>query len=149
MAGGSLFSHREGGAIAAHRSPLTGPSLCAQGGEQHALRLFREHVFQQIGEGGATVVDFGHVVECLNKLDLGTEERLALVARDSATVLVAAYKELKLASDAVFKQLLCVKPASATAVASSYGGPARHGRPYSSFASAAASLGHLAGGSSS
>jgi PAB-dependent poly(A)-specific ribonuclease subunit 3 len=127
-----------------------------QGGEQHALRLFREHVFQQVGESGAPMLDFGHVVECLNKLDLGTEERVALVTRDNATVLVAAYKELKLASDAAFKQLLSAKPApsgapmsaslhstvasAATAAALPYVG-ARHGsRPFSpasSFAAAA------------
>jgi hypothetical protein len=134
--------------------------------------LFREHVFQPIGESGSVVVDFGHVVECLNKLDLGTEERVALVARDNATVLVAAYKELKLASEAAFKQLVSSKPASsptsssshaplhssttaatATAAAAPFGGRGHgtHPRPYSpssssslssSFASAA-SLHHL------
>jgi len=77
-----------------------------EGGEQYALQLFREHMFQQLGEGGTPVVDFGHVVECLNKLDLGTEERVALVSRDSSTALMASYKELKMSSDAAFKQLL-------------------------------------------
>jgi len=79
------------------------------------LGLFREHVFKQVTENGTPVLDFGHIVECLNKLDLGIEERLALVSRDNATVLVAAYKELKLASDAAFKQLLRKVASSAPA----------------------------------
>ena len=104
------------------------------------------------------VVDFGHVVECLNKLDLGTEERVALVARDNATVLVAAYKELKLASEAAFKQLVSSKPASSPTSSSSHAplhssttaataaapfggrGHGTHPRPYSPSSSSSSSL---------
>lgn len=102
------------------------------------LGLFREHVFQPMGDG-ASVLDFGHVVECLNKLDLGTDERVALLSRDHGTVLVASYKELKIASEATFKQLLrkvTSAPSSSLVVPSAHPSvPAyvpRSTRPYSS-----------------
>lgn len=37
-------------------------------GDRYLLKLFRDYVFHQVYEDGSPVVDFGHVVECLNKV---------------------------------------------------------------------------------
>lgn len=37
-------------------------------GDRYLLKLFRDFVFHQVYEDGTPVIDFGHVVECLNKV---------------------------------------------------------------------------------
>jgi PAB-dependent poly(A)-specific ribonuclease subunit 3 len=68
-------------------------------GDRYLLKLFRDYVFHQVYEDGSPVVDFGHVVECLNKvklrihislfkLDIGSSEKVVLMSRDEQSVLV-------------------------------------------------------------
>ncbi len=40
----------------------------AETGDRYLLKLFRDYVFHQVYEDGAPVIDWGHVVECLNKV---------------------------------------------------------------------------------
>lgn len=72
---------------------------------RHLLQLYTEHLFDQVRSDGETVVDLAHVVESLNKLDAGTEEKLLLMGRDEKIVLITSYKELKRAADSLFKRL--------------------------------------------
>lgn len=39
-------------------------------GDRYLLKLFRDYVFHQVDENGRPVLDFGHVVECLNKVTI-------------------------------------------------------------------------------
>lgn len=64
-------------------------------GDRFPLKLFRDYVFHQVDEEGNPVLDVSHVVECLNKLEVGTEERILLMSRDEKSMLVLAYKDLK------------------------------------------------------
>lgn len=64
-------------------------------GDRFPLKLFRDYVFHQVDEEGNPVLDVSHVVECLNKLEVGTEERVLLMSRDEKSMLVLAYKDLK------------------------------------------------------
>lgn len=64
-------------------------------GDRFPLKLFRDYVFHQVDEEGNPVMDISHVVECLNKLEVGTEERVLLMSRDEKSMLVLAYKDLK------------------------------------------------------
>lgn len=75
-------------------------------GERYYLKLFRDYVFHQINSDGRPVVDLGHVLTCLNKLDAGSEEKIALVSRDEQNVFVVSYKEIKRALEAAFQELL-------------------------------------------
>ena len=45
-------------------------------GDRYLLKLFRDFVFHQSREDGSPVLDWGHVVECLNKLDAGLPEKV-------------------------------------------------------------------------
>eukprot|EP01117_Protostelium_nocturnum_P017770 TRINITY_DN7291_c0_g1_i1.p1 TRINITY_DN7291_c0_g1~~TRINITY_DN7291_c0_g1_i1.p1 ORF type:complete len:626 (-),score=134.46 TRINITY_DN7291_c0_g1_i1:121-1998(-) len=64
-------------------------------GDRYLLKLFRDYVFHQVYEDGSPVVDYAHVVECLNRLDAGMDEKVVLTSRDEQSVLVVSYKDLK------------------------------------------------------
>ena len=57
-------------------------------------QLFRDYLFHQVYDSGSPSVDFAHVVDCLNKLDVGTDEKILLMSRDETSVLVVRYSNL-------------------------------------------------------
>jgi PAB-dependent poly(A)-specific ribonuclease subunit 3 len=61
--------------------------------DRYLLKLFRDFVFHQVDEDAAPVLDFSHVVEALNKLDIGVEEKILLTSRDEKYMLVLRYDE--------------------------------------------------------
>lgn len=81
-------------------------SQWSESGEKFFLKLFREYLFHQIDGQGNPVVDLGHVLTCLNKLDAGSEERVMLVTRDEQHCYVVSYKELKKAIESAFQELI-------------------------------------------
>lgn len=80
-------------------------SAWSETGERYVLKLFRDYVFHQVNDQGLPVVDMGHVLSCLNKLDAGVEERLSLVSRDEQTCIIITYKELKKCAEQAFYSL--------------------------------------------
>lgn len=78
-------------------------------GERYYLKLFRDYVFHQVDANGHPVVNLAHVLDCLNKLDAGSEEKIALVSRDEQNVLVVTYRELKRGVELAFQDLLTAK----------------------------------------
>lgn len=65
-------------------------------GERYYLKLFRDYVFHQVSaETGRPVLDLAHVITCLNKLDAGSEEKVALVTRDEQNVIVVSFREVR------------------------------------------------------
>lgn len=75
-------------------------------GDRYYLKLFRDYVFHQVAaEDGRPVIDLGHVISCLNKLDAGSEERIALVTRDEQNVIVVSYREVKRGLESAFQEL--------------------------------------------
>mmetsp|Transcript_10179 Transcript_10179/g.25523 ORF Transcript_10179/g.25523 Transcript_10179/m.25523 type:complete len:896 (-) Transcript_10179:15-2702(-) len=75
-------------------------------GDRYLLKLFRDYVFHQVFEDGKPVINFAHVVSCLNKLDIGSPEKIMLCSRDEQTVLVVSYADLKRCLKTVFNELL-------------------------------------------
>lgn len=78
----------------------------SENGERYFLKLFRDYVFHQVDAQGSPVVDLGHVLTCLNKLDSGTDEKITLVSRDEQSCFVVSYKELKKAVESSFQALM-------------------------------------------
>lgn len=78
----------------------------SESGERYFLKIFRDYVFHQVDAQGESVVDLGHVLTCLNKLDAGTDERIMLVSRDEQSCFVVSYKEVKKALESSFQALL-------------------------------------------
>jgi len=74
-------------------------------GDRYIIKLFRDYVFHQVDENGNPVLNMSHVLSCLNKLDIGVEERIMLVSRDEQSCLVVSYKEVKACVDSTFNDL--------------------------------------------
>ncbi|OAX81999.1 PAB-dependent poly(A)-specific ribonuclease subunit PAN3 [Emergomyces africanus] len=77
----------------------------SENGERYFLKLFRDYVFHQVDAQNSPVVDLGHVLTCLNKLDAGTEEKVTLISRDEQNCFIVSYKELKKAVESSFQAL--------------------------------------------
>ena len=77
----------------------------SESGERYVLKLFRDYVFHQVDDDGRPVVDFGHMAQALNKLDVGEEEHLLLSTRDGRHVLVASFDDVKRKLEAAFAEL--------------------------------------------
>jgi len=75
-------------------------------GNRLYLGLFRDYVFHQVDAHGNPVLDLGHVLACLNKLDTGSEEKITLVTRDEMTVLVVSYREMKGCVEGAWQELV-------------------------------------------
>ena len=74
-------------------------------GDRYLLKLFRDFVFHQQSEDGSPNLDWGHVLESLNKLDAGIKEQLMLVSRDEKSVLVVSYKDMNQAVHSAYEEL--------------------------------------------
>lgn len=81
-------------------------------GDRYMLKLFRDYLFHTVTEDGRPWLNQSHIVQCLNKLDAGTVEKVQLMSRDEQSVLVVTYAELKHCLEQAFSELV----AAATAV---------------------------------
>lgn len=78
----------------------------AEHGNRYCIKLFRDYVFHPVDAQGNPVLDMGHVVSCLNKLDVGIEEKIMLTTRDEETVIYVSYKELKACIEGAWQDLM-------------------------------------------
>ena len=69
-------------------------SRWSETGDNYVLKLFRDYVFHQADGNGRPVMDLGHVVTALNKLDAADEEKIVLVSRDGKNVIVVSYADV-------------------------------------------------------
>lgn len=74
-------------------------------GERYYLKLFRDYVFHQVDHDGRPVLDLGHMITCLNKLDAGIDERIQLVSREEQNIFIVSYRELKRGVEAAWGEL--------------------------------------------
>ncbi|KAL6871357.1 kinase-like domain-containing protein [Trichoderma novae-zelandiae] len=116
-----LFRELENGRIARlmmklgtinERQEFDNDRAWAENGERYMLKLFRDYVFHQVDSNGNPVMDMGHMIRCLNKLDAGIDERICLTSRDEQTNFVVSYKDLKKQLLSAFNDLMkAAKPA--------------------------------------
>ncbi|KAJ5490955.1 PAN2-PAN3 deadenylation complex subunit PAN3 [Penicillium diatomitis] len=78
----------------------------AETGERYFLKIFRDYVFHQVDGSGDAVIDLGHVLSCLNKLDAGSDEKITLISRDEQSCFIVSYKEVKKALESSFQALM-------------------------------------------
>ncbi|KAL0937886.1 pab-dependent poly -specific ribonuclease subunit pan3 [Colletotrichum truncatum] len=88
------------------RQEFDGDRAWSENGERYMLKLFRDYVFHQVDANGNPVVDMGHIIRCLNRLDAGSDDRICLTSRDEQTSFVVSYKELKKQLGNAFGELL-------------------------------------------
>jgi PAB-dependent poly(A)-specific ribonuclease subunit 3 len=71
----------------------------------HHERLILLTVFHQADGAGNPVMDLGHVITALNKLDAADEEKIVLASRDGKTLLVVTYADVARCLDNAFLEL--------------------------------------------
>lgn len=77
------------------RPEYAGQSNWSETGERYMLKLFRDYVFHQVDSNGNAVVDMGHIITQLNRLDAGVDQSIRLTDREGNTDFIVTYKELK------------------------------------------------------
>jgi len=89
-----------------------------ESGDCYVLKLFRDYVFHQADEDGHAVMDVGHVVSSLNKLDAASMEEIVLASRDGKTLMVVTFADVARALEKSYMDL-CRHSSTTTA---RYGG---------------------------
>jgi PAB-dependent poly(A)-specific ribonuclease subunit 3 len=88
------------------RQDYEGDRNWSENGDRYMLKLFRDYVFHQVDSNGNAVVDLGHIIRCLNKLDVGIDEKILLTSRDEQTTFIVTYKDLKKQVASAFGDLI-------------------------------------------
>ena len=89
-----------------HPSHTAAPQQWSETGERYVIKLFRDYVFHHVDANGAPVMDLGHVLAALNKLDAGSEEKVVLVSRDEQNLFVVSFREMKRAIEGAWTDLM-------------------------------------------
>ena len=87
--------------------------------DQKVLKLFRDYIFHQAREDGSPVLDLGHIITSLNKLDAADPEKIVLVSRDGASLLVVSYADISRCVEEAYEELC---NADTTVLESDFGG---------------------------
>jgi len=88
--------------------PLQDLGLRTEVGDRYLVGLLQEFLFAQTNEAGTPMLDWGHVLEGLTKLDAGVPERVTMVGRDERSLVVASYAELRRALESCYQGLVSV-----------------------------------------
>ena len=82
-------------------------------GDCYVLKLFRDYVFHQADVNGQPMMDLGHVITSLNKLDVADPERITLVSRDGKSLLVVSFADVSRCLEGAYNEL-CSQSNAAT-----------------------------------
>jgi hypothetical protein len=74
-------------------------------GDRYVLKLFRDYLFHQRLPDGTPVIDCGHVISSLNKLDAGEPEEIIMSSRNGKDLLIANYSDIHRCIDDSFVEL--------------------------------------------
>jgi len=77
----------------------------SESGDCYVLKLFRDYVFHQADGTGRPIMDLGHVITCMNKLDAAEDEKIVLASRDGKSLLVVSYADVAHCLDTAFNEL--------------------------------------------
>lgn len=62
-------------------------------------------VFHQADGAGNPVMDLGHVITALNKLEAGDDEKIVLTSRDGKSLMVVSYADIARCLESAFQEL--------------------------------------------
>jgi len=77
-------------------------------GDCYVLKLFRDYVFHQADASGRPVLDLGHIVTTLNKLDAANEEKIILTSREGKSIMVVSYADVARCLQKSYEELCAV-----------------------------------------
>jgi PAB-dependent poly(A)-specific ribonuclease subunit 3 len=105
--------------VVTERPPLPGQKpgdSWSETDDRYLIKLFRDYCFHQTDDADRPWLDLGHIVDCLNKLDVGSPERILLSSRDGRSFLVVSFDEIRLCVERSFQELLLSNPDHAAAM---------------------------------
>ena len=68
-------------------------------------RCFLLKVFHQADGAGNPMMDLGHVITALNKLDAAEEEKIVLASRDGKSLMVVTYADVARSLESAYHEL--------------------------------------------
>jgi PAB-dependent poly(A)-specific ribonuclease subunit 3 len=74
-------------------------------GDKYVVKLFRDYVYHQTTGEGYPVMDAGHVMSSLNKLDVGDAEKILLSSRDQKDLLVVSFADVRRCLESAVEEL--------------------------------------------
>lgn len=89
-------------------------------GDRYILKLFRDYLFHQRLPDGTPVLDCGHVVSSLNKLDAGDPEQIIMSSRNGKDLLVASFSDIHRCLEDSFVELALQADPSSMPVDANY-----------------------------
>ena len=92
------------------RPELYGNTQWSQTESRYLLKLFKDYVFHQNDSSGKPNLDYGHVIDSLNQLDVGTQEKILLMSRNQENMIIANYANLKDNIERSFLELQGIPP---------------------------------------
>lgn len=87
------------------RPEYEGDAAWAETGDRYILKLFRDFLFHQTTDDGRPVLNVAHIIDSLNRLDIGSSSKILLSSRDGASLLVSSYGEVRSAVNHAFDEL--------------------------------------------
>lgn len=63
--------------ISCFRSRFNLDPSWSETGDRYMLKLFRDYLFHSVADDGRPWLDHAHIVQCLNRLDAGTMEKVS------------------------------------------------------------------------
>lgn len=75
-------------------------------GDRDPIKLLRDYIFHSVDEESKPVIHLPRMMECMQKLDAGVDEKIMLTSRDNQIILVVSYKELKQMLRSQFEEIM-------------------------------------------
>lgn len=92
------------------RTHLLNDYRWATTGDRYIVQLFRDYAFFQNDETGRPFLDAGHITDCLAKVDVGSFESIMLMSRDSQSIIVTNYSDIKRCIENCYRELAEAAP---------------------------------------
>eukprot|EP00455_Lapot_gusevi_P003887 TRINITY_DN1158_c0_g1_i12.p1 TRINITY_DN1158_c0_g1~~TRINITY_DN1158_c0_g1_i12.p1 ORF type:complete len:691 (+),score=79.02 TRINITY_DN1158_c0_g1_i12:556-2628(+) len=116
-------------------------------GDRYLIKLFRDYLFHQVNDDGSPNLDFGHVVQTLNKLDVGSTEKTLLMGRNEEHLLVVSYTDIKRCIQSAAQELKSRSSSSAPSQSKRRGRSSEAKNPHASVSGSSTSAAERRSGS--
>ncbi|KAK9174084.1 Protein kinase domain protein [Cryptosporidium meleagridis] len=96
----------------ADRTQLNAIHKWNETGDRYICKLFREYLFQQTDSQGRPVIDMGHILDSLAKVDVGTSETITLMSSDGSSILLVSFADIKHSIEKSFCEIIAATTTS-------------------------------------
>jgi hypothetical protein len=77
----------------------------AETGDRYILKLYRDYLFHQQMPDGTPILDCGHIVSSLNKVDAGDPEQIVMSSRNGKDLLIVSHADIHMCLEKSFVDL--------------------------------------------